>query len=128
MDLNRYWADVRAVMDKLPRQQVYYLVSVENTDKGTVGGRVMDLADAKQVAKLIVGKTHALASEEQIAQFLKEQDEAALALAKTELGRKGQLAMPQELQDLVKLAARGAIHEQQQSNPPAPPATPKKEK
>jgi len=128
MDLNRYWADVRAVMDELPRQRIYYLVSVENSDKGTVGGRVMDLADPKQVAKMIVGKTHTLASEEQIAQFLREQDEAALALAKIEMGKKGQLAMPQELQDLVKLAARGALSEQQQSNPPAPPATPKKEK
>jgi hypothetical protein len=116
MDLGKYWSDVRAVMEKLPRQQIYYLVSIENADKGIIAGRVMDFADPKMVARRIVERTHILATEEQIAAHKVAQERQEEELAAIELKRKGQLAMPQELQDLVRLAARGVA--------PAAPAAP----
>lgn len=106
MDLQRYWNDVRAVMETLPRQKIYYLISIDNPEKGTTAGRVMDVADAKQAAKLIVGRTHVVASPADVERFESAEKLAAEELAEIEYRRKGQLAMPKELQDLVKMAAR----------------------
>ena len=120
MDLQKYWNDVRAEVAKLPRQRIYYLVSIDNPDKGITAGRVMDLSDAKQVARRIVERTHVLATAEQIAAHQVDQERQSEELAAVELGRKGQLAMPKELQDLVRLATRNAAPDQPQPQPAAP--------
>ena len=119
MDLLKYWNDVRTEMAKLPRQRIFYLVSIENPDKGITAGRVMDLSDPKQVARRIVERTHILASAEQIAAHQADQERQSEELAAVELARKGQLAMPKELQDLVRLATRNVAPDQPQSAAPA---------
>jgi len=107
MDLNKYWNDVRAVQASLPRQRMYFLVSIDNQEKDVGAGRVMDMADPKQVARRIVERTHVLASPEQIAEWEAQQKAQGEQLAEAELNRKGQLAMPKELQELVRMAAEG---------------------
>ncbi len=124
MDLQKYWNDVRAEMANLPHERVFYLVSVDNSDKGITGGRVMDLSDPKQVARRIVERTHILATRAQIAAHLATQQEQSDELDAIELKRKGNLAMPKELQDLVRLATRNVAADQPQPTP-APPAKPK---
>ncbi len=108
MDLTAYWNAVRAAQAKLPHQQMYYLISIENADRGTTAGRVMDLTDPKMVARRIVERTHILATPAEIAAHITAQDKAADDLAEIEQARKGSLAMPKELQDLVRLATKGA--------------------
>lgn len=124
MDMQRFWADVRSLVEKMPDQKTYYLASLDHPDKGTTAGAVSEVADRKLAAKLIVGRTHIFATEEQIFDHLARQDKAAQDLAAIEQKRKGQLAMPQELQDLVRLAAHGV--QAQQPNPPAKPANKEK--
>src|ERR1043165_6709643 len=112
MDLQKYWRDVREVMADLPERGVIYLVSIDNQDKGTTAGQVMDFTDRKQAARRIVEKTHVPANQLQVEQHLEAQRINEAQLAKIEMGRKDKLAMPQELQDLVRLATKGAIAEQ----------------
>jgi hypothetical protein len=106
MDIKKYWRDVHAMAASLPHKQIYFLVSLDNPDKDITGGRVVDVNNATQAAELIVGRTHKLASEDDIDRFKADEKRNADELAAIEFKRKGQLAMPQELQDLVRMATR----------------------
>jgi len=128
MDLNKYWNDVRAKMAELGRQQVYYLISLDNPEKGITAGRVMDLSDCKQAARRLVERTHALATPEQIAEHLAAQQRQVEQLAEAEQARKSQLAMPKELQDLVRLATQSVIPKDTAPGAAPAPVQGKKEK
>jgi cell division ATPase FtsA len=117
MDLNKYWADVKTVQLSLPPQPIYYLTSIDSPDKGIVGGRVMDVPNAKQAAERIVGRTHRLSTPEEIAQFKADLERQEQELADIELKRKGHLAMPQDLTDLVRMAVKSV----ESQTPPAAP-------
>ena len=106
MDLKKMYYDVHQLEASLPRQKIYYLASLDNPDKNINGGRVMDISTARLAAELIVGRTHRLASAEEIERFQADEVRNAQELAAIELKRRGQLAMPQELQDLVRMATR----------------------
>jgi len=123
-DLNKYWNDVRAVQAQLPKARIYYLVTIDNPEKDVAAGRVMDFGDSKQAARRIVERTHVLATAEQVAAWQAQQQKQVEELAEAELNRKGQLAMPKELQDLVRLAAQSV----QKQTEPAPPPAKTKEK
>jgi len=119
MDLTAYWNNVRAIQAKLPHQQMYYLVSIDNADKGTIAGRVMDLTDPKLVARRIVERTHILATEREISAHKAAMEKQGEDLAELELNRKGHLAMPKELQSLVHLAADAALRDRElRTSPP----------
>jgi hypothetical protein len=132
MDLQKYWSDVRNVAAGLPKQPVYYLVSIENTDKNITGGRVMDIPTAKQAAELMVSRTHVLASPADIERFHADLQRQSDELAEAEYKRKQQFGMPKELGDLIRLATdqRRAELAREEAPPPAAPAptTTKREK
>jgi hypothetical protein len=117
MDLKKYYSDIRAVEATLPPQKIYYLVSLDNPDKNITGGRVLDVATARQAAELIVGRTHRPADPADIERFRADEKRLSEEYAAAEYKRRGNLAMPEELQELVRMAIRNVD-----------PATPEKKK
>jgi len=117
MDIQKYWRDVIATAEELPNEKVFYLTSLNNADKGTTAGRVCDMTNRKEVARRIVEATHRLSTPAEIERFHADQKRQTEELAEIELKRKQQFAMPQELQTLVAMAARGAIAENETKKP-----------
>jgi hypothetical protein len=105
-DLGKYYSDVRACVASLPLQPIYYVTSIDTGDRENKVGRVMDLPTARAAAECIVGRTHVLSTADEIARFKADLNVAAENLAAIELDRKGQLAMPKDMTDLVKVILR----------------------
>ena len=106
MDITRYWRDVALAASQLPDAPVHYLVSLDNSEKGTTAGAVCEISDPKQVARRLVEKTHRLAKPEEAEQYREGVKRQTDELAAIEIKRKQQFAMPQELQTLVAAAAQ----------------------
>jgi hypothetical protein len=111
MDLTKYWNDVREVVAMLPEGPIVYLISLDNPEKGITAGRVMDMSDRKMAARRIVERTHELAKPHDIARFQAVQQKQLEDCAETEQDRKGQLAMPKDLQVLVREASKRQLEE-----------------
>ena len=120
------------VMDTLTGDPPYFITSLDNPDKagGITAGVVFDLPNKLQAAGFIVEATHRPSTLAEIEAFYADQKLRGIQAAKDAMDRKGQLAMPQDLQDLVRLATRQVQHTE--STPPAQPAkrpaAPEKEK
>jgi hypothetical protein len=111
MTIQEYWAEVRQVQKSLP--EAVFMVSLRNKEKGINAGAICE-CDAETAAKMIVEKTHELASEKQIEAWTKAQDAERAKHQAIELERRKQFAMPQELTDLVRLALAGQPRQQGQ--------------
>jgi len=105
-DLSKYYSDVRAMAASLPPAPVYYVTSLDTGDREGKPGRVMDMSSARLAAERIVGRTHRLSTEPEIEAFKAGLITAAKDLAAIEQDRKGQLAMPKDMTDLVKVILR----------------------
>jgi hypothetical protein len=106
MDLNKYWREVHAVMEQMPKAPVYYLMSLDNSEKGTTAGQVCDIADKKLAARRLVEKTHRMATPEEAERYVAHVKRQTEELAQIEIQRKQQFAMPQDLQTLIQTAAQ----------------------
>jgi hypothetical protein len=72
-DLKVYWQEVRALQHSLP--EFVWLMSLEDRKRGMVGGRMAEVG-AENAAKLLHGKSHRMATEEEIAAHLEKEDQA----------------------------------------------------
>jgi len=71
-DLKKYWQDLRAIEETLP--DYVWLTSLENRSKGQVGGSIVEVTGAV-AAKLLHGKSHRPATEEEIHIHRSQQEE-----------------------------------------------------
>lgn len=131
MDQRTYWNQVRKQEADLRKsgKGPYYLVSLDHPEKGITSGRVVGMADPGYAAKLIIDRTHRLATREEIAASQQDLARRTEQLAVETLAKKQKFALPQDLQDLVRVAAE-SIKNQGAANeaPPKPAAEPPKEK
>lgn len=105
MDARQQWAIVSGVMQTLP-DPPYFLTSKSTPDGGRAGV-VMQIDDRKQVAQLIVAGSHRISTPSEIESLGIAEAAAVKFYADIETKNKQQMAMPQEVQDLVRLALGG---------------------
>jgi hypothetical protein len=92
-DLKKYWQDIRAIQESLP--VVVWLMSLENRAKGQVAGSMAEVA-AAGAAKLLHGKSHRLATEEEIRVHLTRQIESLRLASRQRLRDRGIALIPVE--------------------------------
>jgi hypothetical protein len=85
-DLKRFWQDVRAIERSLPKFS--WLVSIENEERGHVGGRIAEVP-AGQAALLLHEKSHRVATEEEIGAHHAQEEEVHRQLMNDQLRREG---------------------------------------
>jgi hypothetical protein len=71
-DVKVYWQEVRALQRSLP--EFAWLMSLEDRKRGMVGGRMAEVG-AEAAAKLLHAKSHRLATGEEIATHLTQEDQ-----------------------------------------------------
>ena len=71
-DLKKYWQDLRAIEETLP--DFVWLTSLANRQWGHAGGSMVEVA-AAVAAKLLHGKSHRSATEEEIAGHQSQREE-----------------------------------------------------
>jgi hypothetical protein len=74
-DLKKYWQDLRAIEESLP--DCVWLASLENRSKGQAGGEVggsIVEVTASVAAKLLHGRSHRQATEEEIRLHARQQE------------------------------------------------------
>jgi hypothetical protein len=73
LDIKRHWAAVREAAAQIP-EEFTYVISLDDSTRGCVGGVVCHVS--REVAgRCIVEKTHRLATKEEIAGYLKAEEE-----------------------------------------------------
>lgn len=85
-DLKVYWQEVRALERSLPA--FVWLMSLEDRKRGMVGGRMAEVG-AAQAAQLLHTKSHRMATEEEIAAHLENQNQARRQSVQEGLRRRG---------------------------------------
>lgn len=85
-DLRQYWQEVRALERSLP--EFVWLMSLADAKRGMVGGR-MAQAGAAQAAQLLHAKAYRMATEDEIATHLDQEDQARRQSFHAGLRRKG---------------------------------------
>ena len=90
-DLRRYWQEIRAVEKTLP--PFPWLVSLDDPKRGWIGGRMVEVS-AVQAAQLLHTKSHRLATEEEIAAHLEQENEKRRKSFDDNLRRKGVACVP----------------------------------
>lgn len=85
-DLKQYWQDVRALEQTLPA--FVWLMSLEEPERGMVGGRMAEVG-AAQAAPLLYNRSHRMATEEEIAAHLEQENQARKRSFQEGLRRKG---------------------------------------
>lgn len=130
MNLKQMQRDAAALVRdpvRLPQQEIYYLLSLDNPDKDVAAGRVFEVSSRERAADFIVGRTHILAPLEAIAAFKAAQAQAFQDLAKSEYERKQQFALPREMQDVMRVAAESIKARNEETSAPARPERKNKE-
>ncbi len=92
-DLKKYWQDVRAIEQSLPVE--VWLMSLENRARGQVSGSMAEVG-AGAAARLLHGKSHRLATEDEIQRHTSRQAEIARQVFEQRLRDKGIAIIPVE--------------------------------
>ena len=90
-DLKKYWQELRAIEQNLPAY--VWLMSLENSAKGQVGGAMTETA-APVAAKLLHARSHRKASEEEIQAHLSRQQDIRQQTFEQRLRDKGIAVVP----------------------------------
>jgi hypothetical protein len=90
-DLKKYWQELRAIEQNLPAY--VWLMSLENSAKGQVGGAMAETA-APVAAKLLHARSHRKASEEEIQAHLSRQQDIRQQTFEQRLRDKGIAVVP----------------------------------
>jgi hypothetical protein len=85
-DLRQYWQEVRALERSLP--EFVWLMSLDDKKRGMVGGRMAEVG-AASAAQLLTGKSHRMATEDEIAAHLEKEEQARKQGVHDGLRRKG---------------------------------------
>jgi hypothetical protein len=83
--IQAFWAAVKEQTAALS-EDFYYLISVDNPTRCVVGGSVVQVSKQK-AAELLVAKTHRIATDEEIAAYLKYEEEQRAKYAEIEQRR-----------------------------------------
>jgi hypothetical protein len=90
-DLKKYWQEIRAIERSLAKD--VWLMSLENRARGQVAGSIAEVA-AEAAAKLLHGKSHRLATDEEIAAHRGGQAEAQRLSFQKKLREEGIAVIP----------------------------------
>jgi len=90
-DLKKYWQEIRAIEKSLPAE--VWLVSLQNLDKGQVGGAIVEVA-AAVAAKLLHAKSQRLATEEEVQAQKEQQGEAQRLVFEQRMLKQGIAIIP----------------------------------
>lgn len=92
-DLKKYWQDIRAIEQSLPID--VWLMSLENRARGQVAGSMAEVA-AEAAARLLHGKSHRLATEDEIHAHTAKQADTTRQVFEQRLRDKGIAIIPVE--------------------------------
>jgi hypothetical protein len=90
-NLQEYWQKVRELERSLPK--FVWLTSLEDLQRGMVGGRIAEVA-AAQAAQLLIAGMHRRSSEDEIAAHLNKEEEARRRGLQEGLRRRGIAVVP----------------------------------
>lgn len=92
-DLKKYWQDIRAIEQSLPAE--VWLMSLENRTRGQIAGSMAEVG-AGAAARLLHGKSHRLATEDEILTHATRQSETTRQAFEQKLRDKGIAIIPVE--------------------------------
>lgn len=92
-DLKKYWQAIRSIEQSLPVE--VWLMSLENRARGQVSGSMAEVG-AGAAARLLHGKSHRLATEDEIQMHTARQAETTRQLFEQRLRDKGIAIIPVE--------------------------------
>ncbi len=103
-NIRQYYDAIAATTERLPLAPMYYLTSLDTPDGGKAG-RVVDIVERKEAAKLLVANSHRISTPEEVQQFHDDLKMAEAERAAKEVKSKMQFAMPAEMTQLLAALA-----------------------